>query len=130
MGSRYIAALVGWTLGGVAAPVAAAVALGALVAIMCGGASDCSWGFELLLVLPVLIVSFFVWGPSLVKRNMARVDADAGPEVARWTRIGAGVALVVLYLGAGSGMGGFVSMLFVTTLGVPALVVARTARSQ
>lgn len=100
----YAAALFGWVAGGLAGPVAATAALVAAVDPMCRGASDCSWGFELILVVPVLIGCFFVAGPRLVGRSGRR-----RPPVP----------------GGGSGLDGFLLMLLVVAFGVPAVVAWR-----
>lgn len=125
-----MAALLGWVAGGLAGPVAATAALVAAVDAMCRGASDCSWGFELILVVPVLVGCFFVAGPRLVGRFMARwVDPALSRQAARTTAACGAAAVVLLYLGAGSGLGGFMLMLSVVAFGVPA-VVAWRVRSQ
>jgi hypothetical protein len=81
-----VAALLGWAAGGLAGPVAATAVLVAVVDAMCRGPSDCSWGFELILVLPVLLGCFFVAGPRLVGRFMARwVDPARSRRAARTT---------------------------------------------
>ena len=124
--ATYLAALLGWVAGGLAGPVAATAALVAAVDAMCRGASDCSWGFELLLVLPVLVGCFFVAGPRLVARVIARwVDPALSRRAARITKAGAAVSIVLLYLGGGSGLTGFWLMLLVVTFGVPAVVAWR-----
>lgn len=122
-----MAALLGWVAGGLAAPVAMTVALVVAVDAMCQGASDCSWGFELILVLPVLVGCFFVLGPRLVGRCVARrVDASLSRQASRTTAGCAAASIVLLYLGAGSGTAGFFLMLCAVTLGVPAVVAWRT----
>jgi hypothetical protein len=127
MVTRYLAALLGWGAGGLAAPVAMTAALAVAVAAICEGASDCSWGFEFVLVLPVLAGCFFVAGPRLVGRFIARrVDPSLSRRASRTTTGSAAVALFLLYLGAGSGLAGFSLMLLVVTVGVPAVVAWRT----
>jgi hypothetical protein len=125
--TRFVAAVLGWVAGGLAAPVAMTAALLVAVDAMCQGASDCSWGFELILVLPVLVGCFFVAGPRLVGRFIARrVDPSLSRRASRTTRGSAAVALVLLYLGAGSGGAGFTLMLSAVTVGVPGAVAWRT----
>jgi hypothetical protein len=59
-----LAAVVGYVLGLVVPPAAAILFLYLTVTSTCGPESvDCSWGFEYLLVLPVLAVSLLVFAP-------------------------------------------------------------------
>lgn len=124
---RYKAALAGWTLGGMTAPVVAAVVLLVAVDLMCTGTAECSWGLEVVLVLPILLVCFFVAGPRLVVRFSARaMDSVVHPRAARITRIGAAAALVVFYLLGSFGLAAVLLALLIATFGVPAFVVWRT----
>ena len=125
--TRYLAALLGWTIGGLAPPVATTVALVVWVSAACKGESDCSWGFELVLVIPVMLVCFFVTGPRMVGSLTARwVEPALRRPAARSTRLGAAIALVALYAAAGNGSRAFYAMLGVVATGVPAVVVWRT----
>ena len=127
MVTRYLAALAGWVVGGLAAPVVMTVALLVAVDAMCQGAGECSWGFEFILVLPVLVGCFLVGGPRMVARFVSRWVDPSRTRLAVRTTTGCGaVSLVLLYLGGGSGLGGFYLMLFVVTVGVPAVVAWRT----
>ena len=127
MVTRYLAALAGWVVGGLAAPVVMTVALVVAVDAMCQGGGECSWGFEFILVLPVLVGCFLVSGPRLVGRFVARwVDPSRRRPAARTTTGCAAASLVLLYLGGGSGLVGFYLMLFVVTVGVPGVVAWRT----
>lgn len=125
---RYRAALSGWALGGVAAPLAMTAALIGATALICEGGGECSWGLELVLVLPVLLTCFFVSGPRLVGRFMQRQVDDARSQRAmRITRIGAAASLALLFGAPALGLVGALLVVVGVTLGVPWLV-ARSTR--
>lgn len=119
----YGAALSGWLLGGLAPPVV--VAAGVMVAVdaACDSSTDCSWGFELVLVVPVLLGAFIGTGPALVGRLVAAwVDPSASARAIRTTRWSGAISIGVLYLGGGSGIRGFLIVLAAVSVGVPAVV--------
>jgi hypothetical protein len=96
---RYRAAIRSWIVAGLGPPAIATAAVTLWSRAACGsGGGECSWGFEYLLVLPVLLVAFFGWGPRQVARG-----TDDAPRMRRWARVAAGAALVIFYLTAGGG---------------------------
>ena len=126
---RFAAALFGWVVGGLAAPVGATVLLAYVVDALCGDRTDCSWGFELVLVVPVLLVCFFVMGPLLVGELLAKeAGMWARRRATRATLLGALLSVVAMWIGSGSGWRGVAVALVLSAVGVPALVTWRTRR--
>ena len=48
------------------------------------GATDCSWGLEVLLILPVLALSFVTMGPLAVYLLLRRIGDPLAGSTARW----------------------------------------------
>ena len=85
VGRHYGRTSVAWALG-VLGPALAAAALVALeVRTRCQADSlDCSWGLEVLLILPVLFVSLVTVGPWAVYAALRRARDPLAGSTARW----------------------------------------------
>ena len=126
---RFGAAFVGWLLGGLAGPVAVTALLALVVNAMCGDANDCSWGFEYLLVVPVVLFCFFVMAPLMVGELVGKeAGIGARRRATRATALGALLTLVAVPVAAGAGGVGVVAGIVVLVAGVPALVTWRTRK--
>ena len=116
----YGIALAAWFSGAIATPfVLTGLLIAANIAVCGSDSTDCSWGFELLLVVPVLLWTFLVTGPRLIGRWVG------DPTMVRRARIAAAASIVVLYGAAGNGSGPFTVALVVVLLAVPAVAVGR-----
>lgn len=108
VGRRYGRTLLAWVLGVLGPPLAAAALVALEVSTRCQADSvDCSWGLEVLLILPVLFVSLVTVGPWAVYAALRRAGDPLAGSTARWAlllvvpsipvvALTGGMALVVL----------------------------------
>jgi uncharacterized membrane protein YhaH (DUF805 family) len=85
VGRHYGRTLLGWTLGVLGPPLAAAALVALEVNTRCQADSvDCSWGLEVLLILPVVFVSLVTVGPWAVYASLRRARDPLAGSTARW----------------------------------------------
>lgn len=119
--------LAAWLRGAALAPFGLGLIIYVAMSLVCGdSSSECSWGFEFLLVIPVAFWTFLVSGPARVGDRVALACGEEAAARARWTAgLAAVVALALLLVLPGSGLPGFYAALALACLGVPAVVVWR-----
>jgi hypothetical protein len=120
VGRHYGPTLVAWALGVLGPPLAAAALVALEVSTRCqADAVDCSWGLEVLLILPVLFVSLVTVGPWAVYASLRRSRDPLAGSTARWALL-----LVVPSIPL-VGLTGGVALLLVPPLGARALALHR-----
>ena len=128
MRARYLAALKGWAVVGVVPPAFATFAIAALVSYGCRNIeNDCSWGFEYLFVIPVLIVFWFLMAPVAVGAFVKAVHPARSVRAGVVTFLLSPFALwLVIASFATAGPVAFVVALVFVAVAVPAVVAAVT----
>ena len=96
----YGRVLLAWLLGVFPLPGALAGLLSWAADARCdAGATDCSWGLEVLLILPVLAFTLVTLGPLAVYLLLRRLGDPVAGSTARWTLL-----LVLAIVPAGVGL--------------------------
>ena len=128
MRARFLAALKGWAVVGVVPPAFATFAIAALVSYGCRNIeNDCSWGFEYVLVIPVLLVFWFVMAPVAVGAFVKHVNPERSVRAGVVTFLLSPFALwLVIWSFATAGPVAFLIALVFVGLAVPAVVAVVT----
>ena len=109
VGRHYSRTLVAWALGVLGTPLAAAALVAVEVSTRCQAESvDCSWGPEVLLILPVLFVSVVTVAPWAVYAVLRRAGDPLAGSTALWALLLVVPSIPVV---AVTGMGGAILLL-------------------
>jgi hypothetical protein len=96
MPRRYGAVLLTWLVAALGPAALAVIAIVAWVDHVCGdSATDCSWGFELVLAVPVLCVGVIATGPAAVGRLLRRRGDPYADATQRYVLIAGCVSLLL-----------------------------------
>ena len=115
-GRHYGRTLVAWAVGVLGPPLAAGALVALEVSTRCQADSvDCSWGLEVLLILPVLFVSLVTVGPWAVYASLRRARDPLAGSTARWALLLIVPSIPVV------GLTGGVALLLLPPLGARAL---------
>ena len=101
---RYVQVVVAWAVGAAVIPAVSTYALSKAADARCdSGMTDCSWGLEALIILPVLVLSLLTMGPLAVYLYLRRKGDPAAGATAGWALvcIPPSVALILFTGGLG-----------------------------
>ena len=85
MTPRYTRVVLAWAVPALVPSFVAVVLIAMAIEAICGDDStDCSWGFELLLVIPVLLFSMIVLAPLSVFATLRRVGDPLATRTTFW----------------------------------------------
>ena len=102
---RYGAVFLSWVAGVVLPPLAVALPLLWAADARCdSGMTDCSWGLEVLLILPVLALSLVTMGPVAVRLVLGRLKDPLAGSTARWALLMVPACVPLLFLLRGPGL--------------------------
>jgi hypothetical protein len=85
---RYVRVVVSWAVGAAAVPALLIYALSEAADARCdSGMSDCSWGLEVLLILPVIVLSLLTLGPLALYLSLRRAHDPIAGATTGWAMV-------------------------------------------
>ncbi|MGH8973801.1 MAG: hypothetical protein ACRD0C_11440 [Acidimicrobiia bacterium] len=83
--AQYRRTLVAWVIGALVPPLGLTFALVAAVAMYCGDRIDCSWGLEVLVFFPFVVICALTTGPLAVYLGLRWAGDPLAASTAGWT---------------------------------------------
>jgi hypothetical protein len=85
---RYVQVVVAWVLGAAAIPALFTYALGKAMESRCEtGMTDCSWGLEVLIIIPVILLSLLTMGPLAMYLYLRRKGDPVAGATTGWALV-------------------------------------------
>jgi hypothetical protein len=102
---RYVHVVVAWALGASVIPALFTYALSEAMDARCdSGMTDCSWGLDVLLILPVIVLSLLTMGPLGLYLYLRRKRDLVAGATTGWALVCIPASIPLLMLSGGLGI--------------------------